>query len=183
MAKHVVMCRVCGKFFDTEAIPKEEWKMPSKGWYYHTQCYNDWKFNLDNATDDDWQLLIYDFFARDLKVSYNYHMCEAQRKKFLEQNKFTNKGIYFTLKYFYEIKHNKWEKGNGGIGIVPYAYKDATEYWTDQEWKKRGFMKAIEEQIFERSHRTVKTIKRPTSKKKKEKYNLNDIEGADMNDN
>lgn len=182
MAKHVVMCRACGKYFDTNTIPQEDWVMPSKRWYYHTQCFNDWKNNLDNVTDDDWVLYIYDFLARDLKVSYNYHMCEAQRQKFIKENKCTNKGIYFTLKYFYEVKHNSWDKSNGGIGIVPYVYKEATEYWTDIEWKKRGFMKAIEEQIVIRSHRPIKTIKKSTTKKQKLKYDLNSIEGADMND-
>lgn len=182
MAKHVIMCRACGKYFDTESIPREDWIMPTKNQYYHTQCYNDWKKNMNNAIDDDWVDYIYDFLARDLKVSYNYLMCETQRKKFIKDNKFTNKGIYFTLKYFYEIKHNSWDKGNGGIGIVPYVYKDATEYWTDIEWKRRGFMKAIEEQIAIRAHREVKTIKKPTTKKQKSKYDLDSIEGADMND-
>ena len=31
-------------------------------------------------------------------------ICEAQRKKFVTQNKFTNKGIYFALKYFMKLK-------------------------------------------------------------------------------
>lgn len=176
---HIVQCRTCKKYFDTEKIPKDEWIMPSKNWYYHTRCYTDWKNNHDNATDDDWAMLIYDFLARDLKVSYNYHLCEAQRKKFLKENRFTNKGIYFSLKYFYEIKHNSWDKGNGGIGIIPYIYKDATEYWTDLEWKRRGFMKAIEQQIFDRANRSVKTIKRPTKKTVKTKYDLNEIGGED----
>ena len=180
MAKHIVMCRVCKKCFDTEMLAPDQWIMPSKNFYYHTQCYQDWKdVSQANKSDDDWALLIYDFLVRDLKVSYNYHMCEAQRKKFLKENKFTNKGIYFTLKYFYEIKHNSWDKGNGGLGIVPYVYKEATEYWTDQEWKKRGFMKAIEEQIFERSHRPVKKITKPTIQKPKIKYNLDDIGAED----
>lgn len=178
----VKMCRTCKKYFDIDAIPPDEWIMPSKGWYYHTSCYNDWKKNMDNSTDDDWVLYIYDLLARDLKVPYNWHMCEAQRKKFIKENKFTNKGIYFTLKYFYEIKHNSWDKGNGGIGIVPYVYKDATEYWTDIEWRKRGFMKAIEEQIAQRARREVKTITKPTTKKQRERYDLNSIEGADEDD-
>ena len=176
---HSVMCRVCKKYFDIDKIPREEWVMPSKNWYYHTQCYDDWKCNQNNATDDDWSLLIYDFLARDLKVPYNYYMCEAQRQKFLKENRFTNKGIYFTLKYFYEVKHNSWDKGNGGIGIVPYAYKDATEYWTDIEWKRHGFMKAIEEQIFERSHRTVKKINKQNIKPQKAKYDLSKIGDED----
>ena len=182
MAKHIVMCRLCKKYFDTEVLEPDQWVMPSKNYYYHIQCYKDWKDTGTNKGDDDWSLLIYDFLARDLKVNYNYHMCEAQRQKFIKENKCTNKGIYFTLKYFYEIKHNSWDKSNGGIGIVPYVYKEATEYWTDQEWKKRGFMQAIEQQIFERSGRTVKKIKRETTNKPKIKYDINKIEG-DEDDN
>ena len=182
MAKHIVMCRICKKYFDTDILSPDEWIMPSKNYYYHAKCYQDWKDTTTNKADDDWSMLIYDFLARDLKVSYNYHMCEAQRQKFIKENKCTNKGIYFTLKYFYEVKHNSWDKGNGGIGIVPYVYKEATEYWTDQEWKKHGFMQAIEQQIFERSGRAVKKIKRETIQKSKIKYDINNIEG-DEDDN
>lgn len=181
MAKHIVTCRVCKKTFDTND-ENEKWVMPSPRYYFHEQCYNDWKHNTDNATDEDWVILIYDFIARDLKGEYNYWSCEQLRKKYIRENKFTNKGIYFTLKYFYEVKKNPWSKANGSLGIVPYVYKDATEYWTDLEWKKRGFMKAIEEQIFERANRDVIRFKRPTINKKKEKYNLDNIEGAEEND-
>lgn len=181
MAKHEVQCRACGKKFDLNAIPETDWVMPSKGWYYHTKCYQDWK-NNKAKTDKDWIDMIYDFIARDLKGEYNWHMCEKQREAFVTKNKFTNKGIYFTLKYFYEVKGNKWEAGHGGIGIVPYVYKDATEYWTNIEWKKHGFMQAVEEQIFERANREVIKIKRPTTKKKKSKYDLDLIEGAEEDD-
>ena len=56
--------------------------------------------------DNEWIPMIYDFLSRDLKVSYNWWLCDSQRKKFIRENKCTNKGIYFTLKYFYEIKGN-----------------------------------------------------------------------------
>ena len=39
-----------------------------------------------------------------------------------------------------------------------------------------------EEQIFERANREVIKIKRPTTKKKKSKYDLNLIEGAEEDD-
>ena len=43
-------------------------------------------------------------------------------------------------------------------------------------------MKAIEQQIFERSNRTVKKIKRDTAKTAKIKYDINSI-GEDEDDN
>ena len=33
------------------------------------------------------------------------------------------------LVYFYEVKGNDVEKANGGIGIIPYCYKQAFDYY------------------------------------------------------
>lgn len=43
MQKHIVKCRVCNVQFDTEALPRDEWVMPSNRYYYHTKCYETWK--------------------------------------------------------------------------------------------------------------------------------------------
>ena len=87
------------------------------------------------------------------------------------------KGIYFALKYFYEVKKNAWDKGHGGIGIVGYVYQDSVEYWTEQERKQRGFMEALEKQLEGRQTREVVKIKRPQTKKAKTKYSLDDVGG------
>lgn len=34
-----------------------------------------------------------------------------------------------SLRYFYEIKHGDKTKANGGIGIIPYIYPEAAEYY------------------------------------------------------
>ena len=117
-------CRICKQQIDKE---KDDWVMPSRNYYFHRKCYHDWK-KTEPLVDEEWKPFIYDFISRDLKVSYNYHMVEAQLKKFLKE-KMTMKGVYFALKYFYDIKGNDWDKGNGGIGIVPYIYKDAFNYY------------------------------------------------------
>ena len=101
-------------------------------------------------------------------------MIEAQINKFVKENKCTIKGIFFTLKYFYQIKGNPWEKGHGGIGIVPYVFEDAKAYWIAQEQKKRGFLKQLETEAKER---TVIKLTRP--ERRREKYNLDEIGGAD----
>lgn len=38
-------------------------------------------------------------------------------------------GIHKSLTYFYEVKGNDTSKANGGIGIVPYVYKQAHDYY------------------------------------------------------
>lgn len=166
-------CRICHMPIDkVKQIENIDWIMPSKGWYYHKECYETWKANP--ASDDDWVKMIFDFLARDLKVSYDYFLCSAQIEKFWKENKINPKGIYFTLKYFYEIKHNSWEKGHGGLGIVPYVFNESKNYWIEQERKKYGFMKQLEEQAKERS-----IIKLTRSERKRDKYNLNDIGGEE----
>lgn len=164
-------CRIChypiDKKPETEGI---DWIQPSRGWYFHKTCYDTWK--AAPATDEEWVSMIFDFLARDMKVKYNYHLCKAQIEKFWKDNKINPKGIYFTLKYFYEVKHNSWEKGHGGLGIVPWVFDDAKQYWIEQERKKRGFLKELEAQSKERS-----VIKITRKEKRRDKYNLDDIGG------
>ena len=52
-----------------------------------------------------------------------------QMNTFIEEYKFTYSGIHKALIYFYEIKRNDKSKANGGIGIVPYCYKQARDYY------------------------------------------------------
>lgn len=168
---HKVKCRICGLEFDIDKIDQSEWIQPTPRWYYHTRCYRDWKVSGDH-TDEDWILLIYDFIARDLKKPYDYHVCEAQRKKYVSQNKFTNKGIYFALKYFYEVKNGDWEKSHNSIGIIPYIYKESCEYWIQLEMHKRGTMQEIERQVRERETLPIQIRTVPQSKKTKAKWSL-----------
>lgn len=169
-------CRICKVLIDKKKeIEGVDWIMPSAKHYYHKSCYETWKANLleGEKKDADWISLIYDFLARELKVSYNYFLCNKQIQKFQRENKINPKGIYFTLKYFYQIKHNPWE-GNGGIGIVPYVFKEAKDYWIQQERKKRGLLKEIEKQAIEQQ-----VIKIKRNNIKRDKYNLDDIGGED----
>ena len=179
MAKHLVICRACKERFDAQLAGADiEWVMPSKGWYYHKSCYENLKKG-NILKDKDWKKRIYDFIAHDLKVSYDYHLCEAQLKKFVEKDKVgTYKGIFYTLKYFYEIRNGDWTKGHGGLGIVPFIYEEATTYWRQRENNERGTLAGIEEQIKQRESQQKVLLKKPktTSQKKKSRWNLEDIE-------
>ena len=164
-------CRICKQIIDKE---QDDWVMPSKNWYYHRKCYEDWK-KSEPLKDEQWHPFIYDFISRDLKVSYNYHMCEAQIKKFIKENKMTMKGIYFTLKYFYEVKHNDWYKGHGGLGIIPYVYNEACAYWVEQERLTKGIVADIERQMRESAERQKKIIIKKVEPEKKFKVDLSAI--------
>lgn len=177
----IVMCRVCREKFDKDKT--DDWIMPSNRYYYHKNCYEKWKSGSDASNDEDWVGLIYDFIARDLKVQYNFHMCESQRENFIKKHSYTNKGIYFALKYFYEVKHNNWDKGNGGIGIIPFIYKESCTYWAQKEKQQTGILKMIEQQIKDRQEREPIVVRKTKQKKEKRgSYNLDDIMNGDLDD-
>lgn len=168
-------CRICKEEIDKEL---DNWVMPSKGWYYHKTCYETWKQSTP-ATDEEYRAFIFDFIARDLKVSYDYHMCKAQIDKFVKEGK-TVKGIFFTLKYFYEIKGGDWNKGHGGIGIVPFVYNEACTYWYNKEKKTKGVVAEIERQMREAEQRQKKVVTQKKIKPSKFTVNLDAI--AEMED-
>ena len=54
---------------------------------------------------------------------------KKQIKKYIKEENYSYSGIRRSLVYFYEIKHNYLEKSNDGIGIVPWVYSDAYNYY------------------------------------------------------
>ena len=168
-------CRVCKRQINKK---EDDWIMPSKNYYYHKKCYENWK-KVEPASDEEYKDLIYDFIKRDLKKDYDFWVCEAQREKFLKQ-KMTNKGILFALKYFYEVKHGDWEKGHGGIGIVPFIYNDACAYWAARERQAEGTIAEIERQMIAASQRTERVVRKKEIKPRKTVISLDAI--AEMED-
>ena len=167
-------CRICNIEIDKE---KDDWIMPSKNYYYHRQCYKNWK-KAQPDNDEDYVDLIYDFIARDLKAAYDYWVCEAQRKKFLKE-KMTNKGILFALKYFYDIKHGDWEKGHGGIGIVPFVYNDSRAYWSARERHSEGTIAEIERQMRAAAERHKETVQKKHATPRKFKVDFSVLDNLE----
>lgn len=52
-----------------------------------------------------------------------------QISNYIETYNFTYSGMKKALVYFYEVKGNDKSKANGGIGIIPYVYRDAYNYY------------------------------------------------------
>jgi len=175
---HIVHCRLCKKEFDAD---KEPFTLIGKLSYYHKRCYDDWvvkrndpKANLDA---EFWKETIIDYLYRDVKMSIDFKKLNSQWENFIKPaKKMTPKGIYFALRYYYEVQHGDKEKALGGIGIVQSIYQDSKNYWTDLEFKKEGTIEAIVAQIKERKERQVVTVKRHEEKKKdKSRYSLDDV--------
>lgn len=168
MAK--VKCPICGEEFNKE---KTEYVGPIKRRYYHKECWEKFNNLKEEQTDEMYKRHITDYLSRVLKVSYNWYLIDKQINNYLKEGK-TLKGIFFTLKYYYD-KNGKeaWEKGYGGIGIVEYYYDEAKEYWTNIELRKRGSCELIVQQIQSLKEAEKKEIKYNPIQKKKKKEEIN----------
>ena len=98
-----------------------------------------------------------------IKAEIDYKKTTSQWKNFLKQNK-TAKGVYFAIRYFYDVQHGDKTKCQGGIGIVSSIYDDSREYWYKREENDRGICGRIEEQIKQQA-RQQKIILKQTKRK------------------
>lgn len=175
---HIIQCRLCKTRFDTE---KEDFVLVGKRSYYHRKCYDEWVLNRNNtkATGDEefWKESLIDYLYRDVKMSINFSKFDSQWKNFIKpEKKMTPKGIYFAIRYYYEIIHGDPAKAAGGIGIVLNMYAEAAQYWTDLEMRKEGTIEAIIQQIKERNQRPTQfVVQKEEKKKNKAKFALEDI--------
>lgn len=178
---HKVMCRICKQTFDTDKLSPDEWIRPTPRYYYHMTCYNDWMKNRDNIkaenpNDNFWYESLINYLYRDVKLPIDFQKLNSQWNNFIKPEKnMTPKGIYFAMRYFYDIQKGDAAKAAGGIGIVPSIYSRSAEYWRNREMEKEGTIDAIIAEIKARDERPVQTITQKKKKKDKAKWSLDDI--------
>lgn len=122
--KHMVKCLYCNEYFDANAEEFEKVKRR----YAHKHCFDE---HEKNKTDEE-----RDFEALEKYIleRITHETCLSLRvRRQIEEYKndcqYSYSGILKTLIYFYDIKGNSTARANGGIGIVPYVYQEAYEYY------------------------------------------------------
>lgn len=112
--------------------------------YAHKECYEKFYNKDDDEIDGIYQVL------NKYGIEYQYFKCEKQRTQFISQG-MTNSGIKKTLDYFYGVKNGDKTKAQGGIGIVPYVYEEAKNWYRNKtqikEVAERSLEKLEEEKI------------------------------------
>lgn len=171
---HMVTCRLCRKKFDAEKV---QFVLVGQKSYYHKRCYDEWKNNLNAKGEmlpDFWYEAMIDYLYRDVKMAIDFSKIQSQWANFIKPGRgFTPKGIFFAVKYFYEVQHGDCSKAVGGIGIVPSIYSQAAQYWTERETQKAGTIDAIIAQIKSRADRPIQRIIRKEPETPKTKWDLN----------
>lgn len=121
--KPQVKCPGCGLRFYREDEPH----IQIKNRYWHTQCYNveTKEVSKSEQTIKDLEEYICKLFGTD----YVSPRIRKQISSMISQYNFTHSGILGSLKYWFEVKNGSIAKSNGGIGIIPYVYEDASKYY------------------------------------------------------
>lgn len=120
---HYVKCYCCGETFNRDKV-----ECVQKGRRYaHINCAKEADDKLSQEEKDlkDLEAYILNLF----KIESLTTKINKQIKLFKEKNNYTYSGMLKTLKWYYDIKNNSTEKANGGIGIVPYIYEEACNYY------------------------------------------------------
>ena len=182
MAKRpLVHCRICKAAIDRDN--QTDWVMPQERYYYHTTCYDDFAKKKGaikegdlyvEADDDLWKSAVYDYLKKDVKISLDFKKFTSQWDNFLKKN-MTAKGIYFSLRYFYEIAKGDPKKSENGIGIVPHIYNEGTEYWGNRNQRDKGICARIEAQILQAANAKVQVVRQAPKKKKTPVVDLSSI--------
>lgn len=171
MAQRLVHCRVCKQGIDRDKeVENVDWIMPSKNYFYHKKCYDEWKRKKNDihadAEDDMWFESLKEYLMKDIKMSIDFAKITSQWKNLIKQGR-TAKGIYFAVKYFYDIRKGDPKKSENGIGIVSHIYEESCAYWFEREKHDKGICDRIAAQIRQREEQEkIVLIARPHQRKK-----------------
>lgn len=121
MAK--VKCPLCQLTFDRD---KCEF-VRVKNRYYHKVCYD--RMEEEKTEEQKSKEELENYIMKMFNTTFVNARIRQQIKRMREEYNYSYTGILKSLVYFYEIKRNSIEKANGGIGIVPYIYEDARNYY------------------------------------------------------
>lgn len=155
MSSSLVKCKYCGMTFNKE---KEQYVKVSNR-YAHAECHG----KHTKETDEFKQLtdLVQELFGK----SVNWSLVGTQIKKYRNEG-MTYMGMYYTLIYFFRIKNNDVNKGVG-IGIIPYQYRKAQQYYerVDNIYTQKAKIDAQETLNTKQTENIITITQQPTKKK------------------
>lgn len=121
---HYVNCVYCKQRFDRD---KEPTTQVSARRYAHKECAEN---HEKNKTQEERDLEALEKYIMKLfDEPYINVKTRKQLKEYKEKYNYTYSGMLKTLVYWYEIKNGNVEQANGGIGIIPYVYEKACDYY------------------------------------------------------
>ena len=161
---HYVLCKICGKRFDRDVV--QAVRVGSRR-YAHAECdpeNKDFVPLIKSKEQNPDYIALMDYIHQLFGKKANYALIKKQIKTYTTENQYTYSGILKSLIYFYEIQHNSIEKSNYAIGIVPFCYQSAKDYyyalWLAQQQNKDKLIKDTVKEIIIKEPRKSGVIKK-----------------------
>lgn len=128
---HNVKCAICGETFDRDKIQAVKYGARR---YAHLRCKPDGELvtvETDPEKIKEQQALNdLEMYTKELlQDDYNPAKIRKQINEYHQKYGYSYDGMKKTLIYWYEIKGQSKEKANGGIGIIPFIFNDARNYY------------------------------------------------------
>ena len=111
---NMVICKYCNKTLDIREAVKI-----TTGCFAHPEC-------VDHLTDSE---ILDQYIMKIFEVDYVPPNIKKQINQYVKDYRFTYSGILKSLKYFFEVKKQPINKNSQTIGIVPYVYQQAYNYY------------------------------------------------------
>lgn len=134
---HLVKCSVCGESFDRDKIQAVR---SGARRYAHQSCLPtgelvplvEKKIKQKQEEDPDLKQLK-DYINKLYGDKANWSLITRQIKEFRTKYNYSYSGMLKSLVWFHEVQgnsiENSLEKSHGGLGIVPFCYNDAFNYY------------------------------------------------------
>ena len=163
-----VVCAYCKKPMSKK---DEDCVMVGNNKYVHKSCQE-----LENQREKTDREKLEEYIKELFQISYIEPRVKAQIKKYVEEYNYTYSGMQKALYYHYEIKGGDKSKANGGIGIVPYVYQNAYNYFYEL-WLAQQKNKDVQIELYQPRVKEI-VIPRPERKiKKRPLFTFLDEEG------
>jgi hypothetical protein len=118
--KAIIKCKYCGEPVDKKS--DDCIKVTNR--YAHKHCY-DQAPPEEHAEED-----FYNYCSHLFGRSYDHVRTRRMAEKFLKENtNWTFQGMLKSLQWFYDIKKHSTDGANGSIGILPFIYEQAKQYY------------------------------------------------------
>lgn len=120
-------CPICNNYFSPD---KEAYKLHSSGKYngryFHEDCYE--RFLREGGKEEQDRAKLYAFIREQLNIEKMTQRDIIMLNKYRKDHGYTYSGMLGTLVYFTKIKGQTMT----GVGIIPYTYDDARDYFQAQ---------------------------------------------------
>lgn len=133
--------------------------------YWHPTCWKKAQKEKERKIAEEMgRKAIFNYLV-EIGLPPNYAFWGRQRNDFINKYGYNDSGILMALKYWFGERKNSISRANGGMGIVPYIYDEAQNYYRNIILKKKKLSEqAIKQQ--KEKNKIVKIIKAEENKRK-----------------